>query len=137
MSTKSQFEKIIEKMKFLSSDEFKIELLKEIGKEGLEIIDKEFSDEKDPYSKAWAQLKKSRPGGGILNKTGKLKDSFGFDIEPAKIIFKNTADYAEYHQNGTDVMPQRAMLPYNAAPELWLERFKEIVDRKMRELFNV
>jgi phage gpG-like protein len=123
-------------MKIFASEEFKKEILEELGKEGLSLIGEEFANEHDPYGKAWALLKKSRSGGGILNKTGKLKDSFGFEVDSNSIKFSNPTEYASYHQNGTSKLEQRAMLPYNAAPEEWLERFKEIVERKMQEVLN-
>ena len=67
-----------------------------------------------PLSPAYAAWKaRAYPGTKILERTGDLKKSlterpFGVEvIEPTFIVLGTDIAYAEYHQNGTDKMPQR------------------------------
>jgi phage gpG-like protein len=133
MASNSDLEKLILQFQQLSSESFKNEVLKEIGTIGLEEIKNEFATETDPYGSSWAQLKKARPGGGILNKTGTLKDAFGFNVDSDSVRFSNGTEYASYHQLGSNNLPQRKMLPIDTAPEQWLERFQEVLDTAVKK----
>lgn len=52
---------------------------------------------------------------GILVRTGALRDSLvdpeqAATVEPASLVWGTDVDYAQWHQDGTDRMPQRKVL---------------------------
>ncbi len=49
------------------------------------------------------------PGRGILVRTGKLKESFKYEVGPTYVEVMNPVDYAVYHQQGRGV-PKRMLI---------------------------
>lgn len=70
------------------------------------------------YGSPWAdlspayKLRKERlfPGKGTLVASGKMMDSFKANVEPFRVTIVNDSHVFEYHQMGTDKMPQRVMM---------------------------
>jgi len=50
--------------------------------------------------KQWKALKKARPGGSILRKTGHLASSFIFTVSPGQTNVKTLVPYARAHNEG-------------------------------------
>jgi len=61
----------------------------------------------------WAARKGSYPW-PILNKTGKLKNSWETKAESKKLTINNVTDYAGYHHFGTKYLPVRTLVAHSA-----------------------
>src|SRR3990167_9259365 len=92
--------------------------LNEIG--GLLVTEfkENFTTEGSRLNEPWKQLAQSTllqkarlgfGGMGILERTGKLKNSFVKTVQSFQVRVRNTASYFKYHQRGTGDIPQRRM----------------------------
>ena len=116
-------------------------LFKEIGKD--EVEEAEFrvrSSKKDPENRSWkpwsyATLKERKRRGtqskGLLYDSGNLLKRFKSWFTGKKLIISNTADYAEYLQEGTSKMPKREILGWSDKSE------KNIADKIKKEIRKI
>lgn len=108
---------------------------KSIGK----LIDEEFSAGDNPYGKAWAALRPATIATGRrpppLTDTGKMRA--GVKVKAAQnagIVITVDADYAKFHQTGTDRMAQRAILPAGKElPDDWQEAIEDAFEKAVRK----
>jgi phage gpG-like protein len=83
--------------------------------------EKQFEQEKDPDGVSWARLapstlaQKRRLGypDKILTRTGKMRRSVVAIADAKSVLIGVDSEYAIYHQEGTDRMPQRRILGLN------------------------
>jgi len=68
-----------------------------------------FSEEGRILTDGWQPRKKSYPW-PILEKTGKLKNTWNSKIENKKLTISSPIEYATYHQFGTPKMPARKIV---------------------------
>ncbi len=95
-----------------------------------------FDSEQNPYGEAWKPLKHPRPG-KILNLTGHLRDSFDISADPFSIDIKNTAEYSEFQDKGTNTIPARQFIPDSRGlPPTWIPRFTTIFLTNMKKHFG-
>lgn len=96
-----------------------------LGEEAIELVKEGFENERDPYGKPWAKLK--RRTGRILQDTGRLKGSYN-RVYANRTGFKiaTGVKYAQYHQRGTARMVARRMVPNATLPAEWRKRFVEV-----------
>ena len=108
---------------------------KSIGK----LIDEEFSAGENPYGKAWAALRPATLAMGRrpppLTDTGKMRA--GVKVKAAQnagIVITIDAEYAKFHQTGTDNMAQRAILPAGRElPEDWQDAIEDAFEKTLRK----
>lgn len=93
--------------------------------EGQGLIRRGFVESKEPDGRRWAPLKRPRPGGPVLVKTGKLSaaaalytvDAGGFVFERVDALTK----YGRFHQGGAPRgnLPARPFYPTSKLPLGW------------------
>lgn len=83
-----------------------------------EKIERQFQTETDPDGNPWEPLKpetlKYKQGGSILVKTGKLRDSFVYDLDNKSLTISNASPVFEVHNEGVLPQPERRILGINA-----------------------
>src|SRR5258706_12295304 len=98
--------KFIEKLDALvkARDEIK----RRISIEARILIQDSFRQETSPVQVPWAPIQRKGP---ILQKTGRVRNSF--DVNPSElgIVIRNSTDYAQYQQYGTRSIQARTMIP--------------------------
>ena len=81
-------------------------------------IERQFETETDPDDNPWEPLSpetlKYKQGGSILVKTGKLRDSFVYDLSSKSLTISNTSPVFEAHNEGILPQPERKILGINA-----------------------
>lgn len=92
-------------------------LLNTIGVTEETEIKERFDRKKDPNGKDWKSwspkyAKKQDKGDGILVKSGRLKESVGFEVKSYGVLWGSTMIYARAHQEGFDDrnLPARSYL---------------------------
>lgn len=125
----------IKQMAFISSLEFKTQILQEIAEETIRLVQDGFYSETDPYGKAWAPTKKK--SGRILEQFGTLLRSIRSEVreEVFRIIM---ADYGGVHQVGTKHIPQRMIVPDEGKglPEKWEQAYEIATEKVINRIFG-
>ena len=93
-------------------------------------VDKHFSEEAFG-AKKWKDGKYSY--GKLLNKTGKLKNSFKTKIFNNSVQIFTDVEYAKYHNEGTEDIPRRQFLGDNNELK---EVIKKEIDNYLKEIFK-
>ena len=78
-----------------------------------------FAESKAPSGQRWAPLKRPRPGGRVLVKTGKLAAVAAmYSVDASGFVFArvdtSSAFYGRYHQGGGFRLPRRPFYPDEA-----------------------
>lgn len=103
-----------------------------------------FATEGQIYGERWAPLSpkyaawklKHFPGRGILERTGFMKSSFEFQSSDTVLKVKNTARYAQFHQEGRGV-PQRVIIKMTDRLQLKIvEIMADGISKRIRSIFN-
>jgi phage gpG-like protein len=94
---------------FNSSELIKSKLLSSAAQEAKALILLGFRTETDPFGMGWEPLKSRK--GRILQRTGRLRNSYSVHETVNGFSVGTNCTYATYHQNGTDRIPQRMMVP--------------------------
>lgn len=113
------------------------ELLTRCGEVTLTFINDGFEKAQNPYQNTWEPLKEStikqKGSDRILVKTGNMRDSFYIIPRDKGFTIANSADYFKYHQEGTNTIPQRAMIPIdNQFPPEWVEEYQRILEEVVK-----
>ena len=96
-----------------------------IGADLMERVEEGFENEHDPYGQPWkplapATLKRRRAGGvgaKILQDTGVMRRSLNYRVAGRNAVAVGFSDKkALWHQDGTDRIPARPMLPWRRGP---------------------
>ena len=96
-----------------------------IGADLMERVEEGFENEHDPYGQPWkplapATLKRRRAGGvgaKILQDTGVMRRSLNYRVAGRNAVAVGFSDKkAPWHQDGTDRIPARPMLPWRRGP---------------------
>lgn len=98
--------------------------LEDYGEHRYGRVDAQFRDEVDPYGRAWAPLAeatiraKMRTGAIAkkLQRTGHMRATWTYEVIGQEYREGFAAPYARYHQDGTDRMPRRMLMPMDALP---------------------
>jgi len=99
-------------------------------------IKSNFSTGADPYGVSWTP-RKVEPGHPIMDRSGTLKNSYRFSVKSGTLSVQNTAPYSGFHQNGTDYLPQRLVLPKDGVlPESWFRIIIEEIERAFEKEFK-
>lgn len=110
-----------------------------IGEHISRLVDLGFKDYTDPYSTPWLPLKKPRRDGSSkpLNDTGVLKNSITQHPTADSVTIGTNVDYGQYHQFGTQHIPQRAFLPteQQGLPGNWEQDVLNIIRRHIAASF--
>lgn len=81
-------------------------------------IERQFATETDPDGNPWEPLSpetlKYKQGGSILVKSGKLRDSFVYDLSGNSLTISNTSPVFEAHNEGILPQPERKILGISA-----------------------
>jgi phage gpG-like protein len=118
-------------------------LLDEIGRTVLDLARTGFARSTDPWGQTWAELARSRPGGGPLVKTGALLASGTYSQSGDEVTVSfgggsGSPASAVFHQYGTDKMPARPILPLTEAgaylPPLWQADVVDLVESALDEI---
>lgn len=106
-----------------------------IKREVENLIQEGFDARVEPRQRAWEPRKRSYPW-PILEKTGKMRESFEVDAQGANIIVKNTATdrgrpYPLFHQKGWmqggTKQAARQSMPIKSMPSVWRKRLDKVV----------
>lgn len=94
----------------------------------LTLIKRGFLGETDPYGKHWAPLKDQKARHSILVKTRKMMLSWRGETTFSGIRLTNRAPYVSFHQDGTDTIPVRRMIPANwgQLPPMWAKAWNRV-----------
>jgi phage gpG-like protein len=112
--------------------------LEESGELVLSEVQKQFDQEGERLGSKWQALSratliaKARAGygsKGILERTGKLKGGFESELKKYQVRIHNPVTYYEYHQVGTNKLPQRVML---ATPETLKQKIVAIFIKNIK-----
>jgi phage gpG-like protein len=60
------------------------------------------------------------PGRPVLVRTGLMQRSFTYDAQNTQVTIRNEADYFDYHQAGTSLIPARPMMKLDAGDERYV-----------------
>lgn len=110
----------------------KKKILDKIGKQVLKDADNNFK-KKSFYGDKWKARKSFRYEHPLLDDTGKMKNSFNFDVKGDSVIIRNTADYSGYHNEGTRNLPKRQILGEN---EVLSKEIENIIIKEMDKMFK-
>ena len=96
------------------------------------VIEQEFATGTNPSGEEWAPLRPSTLKRGRhpppLTATGTMRRGVVVTAHPHKITVDIPAPYASFHQDGTEKMAQRAMLPNaDELPDRWLDAMQKAV----------
>lgn len=96
-------------------------------------LEKSFSKQQNPYGNKWKSRKHSYSH-PMLNRTGNMFRSFKVNRKGKTLEAKNTAEYSQYHQEGTKHMAQRKILPdkKQGLPK----RYKEIIEKELGKVLK-
>ena len=132
----AEVEYIARQIAQLGRQDFARDLMGEFAQAAQEEVQQEFVQSRDPDGNAWAPLKRPRPGGPVLDKTGKLKRIRRY-VSFAGFTLKATVPYAGFHQNGTRRMVARKFFPVDGQlPRAWALRFERISDATIAKLLS-
>ncbi|NBC17447.1 MAG: hypothetical protein GVY18_09070 [Bacteroidetes bacterium] len=101
-----------------------------LAEEAINLTREGFEREADPYGKTWAPRKTAdNAGSNLLVRTGAMRNSWHVgSVQPMRFTIVSGVEYADYHQNGTRVMPSRMMVPHESdVPPRWKDAFDEVV----------
>lgn len=77
---------------------------------------------------------KKFPGRPIMERSGKLKESWAWNSTDSSVDIGNNADYWEYHQSGTEKMPKRLLAGINSTNKEKIAAFiGSALERKFAE----
>lgn len=96
-----------------------------------------FAKQQDPDGHAWKP--KKRPNGRpTLDNTGAMKRGWRVVWQRAVgLLFTNPKPYAEYHQGGTDVLPERKMIPDKGRlPVPWARAWDKVAMASIARFFQ-
>lgn len=103
------------------------------------LIERQFSEGRDPYGRAWAPLKPSTLARGRrpppLTDTGRMRGAV--EVRPMQgagieITF-GSATPAIFHQYGTKKMAARPMLPRGTFPSTWARALERVGQTEFRK----
>jgi phage virion morphogenesis protein len=110
-----------------------------IGEHLASLVDLNFRDASDPYGAPWLPLKKPRRDGSSkpLNRNGILKASITQHPTADSVTIGTNIAYGQYHQLGTNRIPQRAFLPTEeqGLPGAWEQQVLTIIQRHITASF--
>lgn len=118
------------------------EFMDEVGKDFLALARARIEREKaDPMGKRWApwaeataraRMREGSASGGLLMRTGALRDSLYYELQGQdKVAIRTQNPYAGYLQNGTRRMPARPFLGTGPKETAALEsNWKKWMDKK-------
>lgn len=97
-------------------------------------LQRQFRAGVDPYGKAWA-LPAGRPGGVPMRDTGRLANSFVYEITEVGFAITTEVVYAQWLQAGTHAMEPRIMLP-ESSDRLSATRYAAVINRAADKVFR-
>lgn len=143
---------LIRKLDAIGSSHTVDETKRRVAVEGLKLVGQSFRTGTDPYGVAWNALQNSRVDfhkgavrvrvpkgrvGGILVKTGDMRDAIMALPSPSGIRFVAPVPYSGYHQYGAPKanVPIRRFFPtkWLGLPQAWKEMVKAAFGSTMRE----
>lgn len=86
-------------------------------------INKAFNTQTAPSGAAWAPLKRPRPGGRTLVRSGALRRRAPVVLLAGSSIRIQMPPYGPYHQEGTRTIPARPFVPTDPLPAATLARY--------------
>ncbi len=94
-----------------------------------------FDKEQDPDGKPWPRRKRLvTPARKLLVKTGKLRDSLKVTSATFNLmVVESDLEYAQYHNLGTDTIPQRRFLGDSKKLEA---QIKQLLEAEMKKIFS-
>lgn len=118
---------------FSSAQSLPQDVLSEAQKRIDEDLELKYAFENDPYGRPWKQRKVQGDGHPLLDDTGDLKASRKVTInEDGSLNISYEDPKASFHQDGTDTMPARELLPDldRGLPDSW----NDILDAALADL---
>ncbi len=109
---------------------------RQMGEEGVSLIQLGFSSGTDPYGATWRPLKYRQ--GQPLRKTGALQGSAKLIYSDETMFSVAVVDWkAPFHQFGTKRgIPQRKMVPDVDLPAFWAASFAEVYEEFMSSVLS-
>ncbi len=133
MSGGGKIADLVAKLDRVGSQEWRTSLCRQLAEKSLDLIDRGFQAQSNPYGDGWTETKQPNP---ILEKTGTMRGAFRITgASAAGFTIRNETSYAGFHQYGTSKLPVRAMTPTDAAgmPVSWEREYDGVLVRFVQE----
>lgn len=129
----------IEELEYNISDDAIEVVLENIGVTQVARTRKNFNNGLDPYGKKWAPFKnipskkRGGPSAQIMLDTQRLLGSIMSSANSGELQLSTSIYYAPFHQNGTDKMVKRSILPdERGLPEQWNKDIIKIIEKVLK-----